>query len=208
MSQQHRDVLSYGVILVLFFSSNGVMGLMRSFDKSMTLYKKRTGVQRRWTAVKLTLVLLVVVIIGLSVLIMQSRDLNPYITKVFHSVLLVKMVSFLILALLVFTTISIIYTYGPSLTHKFRFVSAGSVFATIVSIMATSIFFFLVNNFLNYNKLYGSIGTLIAFMVWLWINTLIILMGYELNVSLLLGKLSHTGTEEGEEVPDDDSALV
>jgi membrane protein len=200
MVTQHNDVLSYGAILVLFFSSNGIMGLMRSFDKSV-MYVKRTGLQRRWTAIKLTLVVLVIIIIGLAVLIVQSRDLNPYIHKIFHSVVAVKLVSFLILALLVFTTISIIYTYAPSLTHKFPFISAGSVFATLASILATSIFFFLVNHLLYYNKLYGSIGTLIAFMVWVWINTLIILMGFELNVSILLGRLSHQNDEQqdGEE---------
>ena len=190
MGKQHHDVLSYGIILVIFFSSNGVMGLMRSFDKTLSLYVKRTGFERRWRAIGLTFVLLTIILIGLAVLIIQSRDLNPYIYKVFHSVLAVKMVSFLILTLLVFLAISVIYTYGPSLTHKFRFVSTGSVFATIATVIATSIFFFLVNNFLNYNKLYGSIGTLIAFMVWLWINTLIMLMGYLLNVSILLGELA------------------
>lgn len=190
MNKQHHDVLSYGIILVLFFASNGIMGLMRSFDSSLTLYVKRTGLQRRWAAIGLTVVMLIIIITGLAVLIMQSRDLNPYIHKMFHSVRAVKIASFIILAMLVFIAISVIYTYGPSLTHKFRFVSTGSVFATIASVLATSVFFFLVNNFLNYNKLYGSIGTLIAFMVWLWINTLIILMGYVLNVSILLGELS------------------
>jgi len=196
MTKQHHDVLSYGIILVIYFSSNGIMGLMRSFDKSLSLYVERTGMQRRWTAVKLTLMLIGVIIIGLAVLIAQSRDLNPFINKIFHSVALVKMISFVILALLVFFTISLIYTYGPSLTHKFRFISAGSVFSTIASVIATSIFFFLVNHFINYNKIYGSIGTLIAFMVWVWLNTIIILLGYELNVSILLGKLSREDEEE------------
>lgn len=190
MNTRHRDVLSYGILLILFFSSNGIMGLMRSFDKSLSLYVKRTGLERRWTAIKLTIVIIGVVILGLAILIFQSKDLNPYIHREFHSVLAVKAVSFVILALLVFVTISIIYTYGPSLKHKFKFISAGSVFATIASVVATSIFFFLVNNFINYNKVYGSIGTLIAFMVWVWLNTIIILLGYELNVSILLGKLS------------------
>lgn len=198
MAKQRAGVLSYGIILVLFFSSNGVMGLMRCFDKSLSLYKTRTGFERRWTAMKLTVMLIGVSIITLAVLIFQSKDLNPIILTVFHSLIAVKIVSGVILALLVFFTICIIYTYGPSLTHKFRFVSAGSVCATLASVVATSIFFFLVNHFLNYNKLYGSIGTLIAFMVWVWLNTIIILLGYELNVSILLGKLSREYTHEDE----------
>jgi len=190
MNTRHRDVLSYGIVLVLFFSSNGIMGLMRSFDKSLSLYVERTSFQRRWTAVKLTIVTIGVVVMGLAILVFQSKDLNPYINQQFHSILVIKAVSFLILSTLVFITISIIYTFGPSLKHKFAFISAGSVFATLGSVIATSVFFFLVNNFINYNKIYGSIGTLIAFMVWVWLNTIIILLGYELNVSILLGKLS------------------
>ena len=196
MTTQHHDVLSYGIILVLYFSSNGIMGLMRSFDKSLSLYVERTGVQRRWAAVKLTIAVIGIVIIGLAILIAQSRDLNPFINKIFHSVAAVKMISFVILGLLVFITISMIYTFGPSLKQKFRFVSAGSIFATIASILTTSVFFFLVNHLINYNKIYGSIGTLIAFMVWVWLNTIIILLGYELNVSILLGKLSHEDNDE------------
>ena len=198
MAKQHAGVLSYGIILVLFFSSNGVMGLMRCFDKSLSLYITRSGFQRRWTAMKLTLMLIGVIIITLTVLIFQSKDLNPIILTIFHSLIAVKILSGIILTLLVFITISIIYTYGPSLSHKFKFVSAGSVCATIAFVIATSVFFFLVNNFLNYNKLYGSIGTLIAFMVWVWLNTIIILLGYELNVSILLGKLSREYNDEDE----------
>ena len=70
--------------------------------------------------------------------------------------------------------------------------SVGAIFATVMSIVTTVVFFFLVNNFINYNKVYGSIGTLMAFMVWMWLNTFIIIIGYELNVSILLGKISRT----------------
>jgi membrane protein len=198
MTKQHKDVLSYGIILVLFFSSNGIMGFMRSFDKSLSLYVKRTGLQRRWTAMKLTVVLIGINIVALTVLIYQSKDLNPYILKIFHSILAVKIVSGIILALLVFVSISTIYTFAPSLKRKFNFVSTGSIFATIAIVIVTSVFFFLVNNFINYNKIYGSIGTLIAFMVWVWLNSIIILLGYELNVSKLLGKISMEEQHEKE----------
>ncbi len=198
MAKPHHNVLSFGIILVLFFSSNGVMGLMRSFDKSRSLYKKRNGLQRRWTAIKLTIMLIGVSIMALTILVFQSKNLNPIILKTFHSITLLKFVSFVILMFLVFIAISLIYFYGSSLTVRVKFVSAGSVFATVASVVATSIFFFLVNNFLNYNKVYGSIGSLIAFMAWVWLNTIIILLGYELNVSILLGKLSREENDEEE----------
>jgi membrane protein len=199
MNTQRRGFLSFGIVLVLFFSSNGVMGLMRSFDRNETIYKKRTGLQRRWTAIKLTFVLLCQALISLGVLILQVNKLNFWILQTFHNVLAVKVVSIVILILIVFVAISIIYTYGPSLTEKVKFISAGSVFATLFTMLITSVFFFLVNNFINYNKFYGSVGTLTAFMVWVWLNVLVILLGYELNVSLMLGKLSHKDDEVHEE---------
>lgn len=190
LHKPHKDILSFGVLMVLFFSSNGMMGLMKSFDKSLTFYKKRTGLQRRWTAIKLTLMLILVSIFTLAVLVLQNKTLNKLILKVIPNLLVIKVVSIVILISVIFLTFCFIYTYGPSLTHRFRFVSAGAIFATLSSMLATSVFFFLVNNFLNYNKVYGSIGTLIAFMVLVWLNTVIILLGFELNVSILLGKLS------------------
>ena len=203
MHKQHKDVLSVGILMVLFFSSNGMMGLMKTFDRSKILYKKRNGLQRRWVAIKLTVMLILVSIITIAVLILQNKSLNVLILKVFPSVVAVKVLSFVILILVIFVTFCLIYRYGPSLTHKFKFVTAGSVFATIASLTATSVFFFLVNNFLNYNKVYGSIGTLIAFMVLVWLNTVIIILGYELNVSILLGKLSQDDSEEINEEEDE-----
>ncbi len=191
MNTERNDVLGFGVVLILFFSSNGMMGLMRSFDRSLALYKKRSSLSRRWTAIKLTFVLIGVLIVSLGILIIQTERLNFYVLKIFHNILAVKILSLLIFVIIIFCAICIIYTYGPSLTHRFKFISVGSIFATSLSVITSFVFFYLVNNFINYNKVYGSIGTLIAFMVWVWLNTLVILIGYELNVSILLGKLSH-----------------
>lgn len=191
MNTERKDLLSYGILLTLFFSSNGMMGLMNSFDRSTKIHIERSGLKRRWTAIKLTVMLICVAVLSLAALILQSEALNGLILRVFNNVIVVKLLSMLILVGLVFTMISLIYTYGSSLVHKFSFVSPGSVFATILSVITTVVFFFLVNNFINYNKVYGSIGTLMAFMVWVWLNTMVILLGFELNVSILLGKFSN-----------------
>ncbi|HQE13083.1 MAG TPA: YihY/virulence factor BrkB family protein [Flavipsychrobacter sp.] len=188
LNNERKDLLSFGIILTIFFSSNGMMGLMQSFDRSHEVYKERTGLKRRWTAIKLTLLLMLVAVISLAALIIQSNALNSLILMVYDNVILVKLFSIFILVCIVFFSISIIYRYGPSLRDPIAFFSPGSILATFLFILSTAIFFFLVNNFLNYNKIYGPIGTMIAFMVWLRITTLILLLGYELNVSILLGK--------------------
>lgn len=67
---------------------------------------------------------------------------------------------------------------------KFKFISAGSTLATLLTILLSFGFAFYVNNFASYNKIYGSIGTLIVIMLWLYFNSLVLLIGYELNASI------------------------
>ena len=188
MNNERRDILSFGILLTIYFSSNGMMGLMRTFDRSVPVYVKRSKLKRRWVALKLTFMLICVAIISLGLFIIQTSAVNDLLLRIFDSIYAVKMASLLIVVAIIFCSISIIYTYGPSLTNRFKFISPGSVLATRACVIATFVFFYLVNNFINYNKVYGSIGTLIAFMVWMWLNTMVILLGYELNVSILLGK--------------------
>jgi membrane protein len=188
MNKERGGLLSFGLLLALFFSSNGMMGLMRSFDRGVPVYVKRSKLRRRWTAIKLTMILICVALLSLAVLIIQTSAVNELLLKVFNSVYAVKIFSLLIIILIIFFTISIIYVYGPSLSRRFHFISPGSVFATVMNVLTTTVFFFLVNNLLNYNKIYGPIGTLIAFMVWMWLNTFVILIGYEINIVILMAR--------------------
>ncbi|HRO42258.1 MAG TPA: YihY/virulence factor BrkB family protein [Flavipsychrobacter sp.] len=199
LSNERRDLLSFGIILALFFSSNGMMGLMRSFDRTLPVYVKRTKLRRRWTAIKLTIMLMCVALISLGVLIIQTSAVNKFLLALFESIIAVKLLSLFIVLAIIFCSISIIYTYGPSLTNRFQFISAGSVFATITNAITTTVFFFLVNNFIHYNQVYGPIGTLIAFMVWMWLNTMAILLGYELNLSILLARSARDRAKESGE---------
>lgn len=195
MNNEREGVLSFGLLLTIFFSSNGMMGMIKSFERSLPIYVKRSGLKRRWTAIKLTFMLMGVIIISMAVFIIQTQALNDILVRVFNNVAVIRITSLLIVTLIIFCAISVIYTYGPSLNQRFNFVSTGSVVATVLSVATTSIFFFLANNFIHYNQVYGSIGTLMVFMIWLWLNNMVILLGYELNVSILLAKNARTKHE-------------
>lgn len=192
LNKEQRSLLSFSLLLTLFFSSNGMIGLMRYFDKDQKVYIVRTGLQRRWAAIKLTLMLIGVVLLSIAVIILQTETVNTLLERIFDNVLILKIVSLLVLFFIIYSTIAFIYIYGPSLSHRFRFISAGAVFASVSCIVSSAVFFYAVDNFLNYNKVYGSIGTLIAFFVWLSINTRIIMLGYDLNVSILMGRIHKT----------------
>lgn len=189
MNNQRGEVLSSGILLTLFFASNGMMGLIRSFERQhLIVYVPKSELIQRWRAIKLTILLLLVAILSILVLIIQSAAVNDLLLMIFDRVWVVKLLSALIVVMILFTSISIIYRYGPTLKERVRFFSPGAIVATILCITASAVFFFMVDNFINYNKVYGSIGTLMAFMVWIWINTLVILIGYDLNVSVLMAK--------------------
>lgn len=196
MNNQRGEILSFGLLMTLYVSSNGIMALLHSFERSLPVYVKRGGVARRWTAIKLTVMLCLVLIMTLVTLIIQAKSVNVYLLMLFNNTVVVRLVSIAIVICLILVAISSIYTYGPRLSSRMKFVSPGSAFATFLIVLTSAVFFFLVNNFIQYNKVYGSLGTLMAFMIWIWLNTFVILIGYELNISILLAKNADTNRAE------------
>lgn len=200
MNNGRGEVLSFGIIFTLFFASNGMMGLIRSFERQhLSVYIPKSELVQRWKAIKLTLLLLFIALLSIVVLIIQSRAVNDLLILIFNNVWVVKLVSILVVVMILFTGISVIYRYGPSLSNRVRFFSPGAIMATSLSVIASAVFFFLVDNFIQYNKIYGSIGTLMAFMVWIWLNVFIILVGYDLNVSVMMVKKNYREAKDEED---------
>ncbi|MCH8331638.1 MAG: YihY/virulence factor BrkB family protein, partial [Bacteroidetes bacterium] len=98
------------------------------------------------------------------------------------------LVRWVVILLLFFNGISLIYYFGPSIKKRFKWFSAGSSTATVFSIMISLAFTFYVNNFGQYNKLYGSIGTLFVIMLWFYLNAMVLLIGFELNSGIAVIK--------------------
>jgi len=147
-------LISFTFILSLFFASNAVMGLMRSFNKEYIGFHKIKGLKKRWRALKLTALLFGLLLICLLLLLVQSNVLNWLGVKniqVRHLILYGKW--FFIIAL-IFYSYGFIYKYAPSTTKRWKLVSPGAVIATSLSILATIGFSAFVNNFGRYNILY------------------------------------------------------
>jgi membrane protein len=177
-------LLSFGFILLLFFGSNGMMGLMRSFNKNYMGARKRTGLKKRWIAIRLTLLIMSLLLACLLLLIMQGvilKWMGVTNTTVRNAIDLLR---WGLIISLIFYSIAFIYKYAPDINKKWRLASPGSILATSLSIIGTIGFSVFVNNFGKYGALYGSIGTVIVLMSLIYINSLILLVGYELNVSI------------------------
>jgi membrane protein len=199
MNNKRKELLSIGFLFTIFLSSNGVMGILRSFDRDSPAHIKRTGMARRWKALRLTFGLMFVFLISIALIIIQTNLLDKYLVDLIGSTTIVKLISWITLVFIIYITICILYKYGPSLHHRFRFFSTGALIATILFVVISYGFFFIANHFVNYNKVYGSIGTLLMFMAWMFITGLVILIGYEINLAIMMhaGRISKREKELG-----------
>jgi len=180
-------LLSFGILMVIYYASNAMMGIIQTFDKSI-LHAKTNFLHRRWTAIKLTLLLIMLVIS--TVLLMIGHDaLEKILRHYFHfnhenKLWWWESTRWFLIVLLIFFGISIIYRYAPSVEKKWDFISPGSLLATFLTLTSTIGFSYWVTHFGSYNKVYGSIGTVLIIMLLINFNALILLIGFELNVSI------------------------
>lgn len=192
IKNQNGGLLTFGFVAALFFSSNGIMALMRSFNKASLLQDHRPGWKKRRTAIVLTFIISIMLIVGVSLIVAGNYIINLLeqyeIIKGSFTKYSLQLLNWVIILLLFFSIISTLYYFAPASTKKFKFISAGSSLATFLSIVTSSGFAFYVNNFNSYNKIYGSIGTLIVIMIWLYLNSMILLIGFELNASIKILK--------------------
>jgi membrane protein len=188
-----RDgLLSLGAVLALFFSSNGMMTLMSGFDKAYNdTFKPRTWYKTRLVAIALTIILSLLLIISLIMMVVEGKVMD-YVRNVYHIpegiLVMVSIFNWLFSVFMVYTGISLIYAFGPSMLRRIPFINIGSIVATVLSLLTSLGFSYFINNFGRYNEIYGSIGALIVMMVWIQFNSFIMLVGFELNASLAVQK--------------------
>ena len=186
--KQNGKLLSFGVIAALYFATNGISNLMRAFNSSSLIIEKRSWLKRRMIATVLTIVISIALLIAIGIMIegqLLIRFLQHHLasTSGFWR-FLINLFRWLIIICIFFVTVSMLYRYGPAHKLKWKFFNPGSILATGLAILTSLGFTYYINNFSSYNKLYGSIGTLIVVMLWLYLNSLILLIGFELNASI------------------------
>jgi membrane protein len=185
----HRgDLLSFGFFLAIWFASNGMLSMMKGLEKDYaSVFKRRTPVQKRLIAIQLTF-LIALVLVASVILVIMGNTILTFVFKYIKADLLTR-VSFLALRwlavlLLFYTVFSTIYRFGSSTRRPIPFINPGAILATVLTLITSWGFSFYVDNFGNFNKVYGSIGTLIVLMVWIQLNCMVLLIGFELNAGI------------------------
>ena len=177
-------LLSLGFLLSLFFSSNAIMGIMRSFDKNYLGFRKRSDLHKRLAAIKITVVLFLIVFACILLLIGRGAVLKWLGIESALVRELIMNARWLVIILLFFACISYIYRHAPAVHKKWHLINPGSILATVLMLLPTLLFSWWVTRFGNYNQVYGSIGTVLILMLLIFINSLVLLIGFELNVSI------------------------
>lgn len=188
VSHQRGGLLSFGFLFALYVSAEGILTLMLWFNKSFHGSHQRSKFKQRLIAISLTIMLAIITFMAILMILANELAISfllkhHLMTNAFHYYLL-QVLKWVVLISLCFCGISLLYFFGPSERKKLYFVNAGASLATLLILLTSLGFNFFINNFARYNKVYGSIGTLIIILIWIYLNSLVLLVGYELNVSI------------------------
>lgn len=184
-------LLSFGFLLAIYFSSNGMMAMMQAFEKSyVKTFRRRNFLKKRLIAAGLTL-LIGLFIVASTVFVILGDSILNWMTELIKwssgTAFLVSLLRWFIMLLLYYVVIGTIYRYGAATIKRFSYFSPGVTLATVLSLATSVAFSFYVdgfNRYDTYSKFYGSIATIIIVMLWLQLNSLILIIGFELNAAI------------------------
>jgi membrane protein len=185
MGTSHQGLLSSGFILSILLMTNGINAILGGFEMSEHITITRGFFKQYFISLAISLVLSMILIITVSAIVItevmiQKINIQGYVADI--SVIEWSRYGFIILMILI--TTAILYKFGTKETSKISFISYGAVFTTILIIISSYIFGVYVEKFARYNELYGSIGTLLVLMFYIWINCMVLLLGFELNATI------------------------
>jgi membrane protein len=187
LNKQRGGLLSIGLFVALYYASNAMIGLMRSFNKSLPL--RHQEFFRKQADCYSAYLVMILLLIGCIVILVTQDELLKYIFKALNVHRrsmkgLVKSLRWIVIIPLFYFTIAFIYRHAPSIQKKWVFFPAGSALACILFFLFSLLFSWIINQFGSYNKVYGSIGTILILMIVIYFNAMILLVGFELNVSI------------------------
>jgi membrane protein len=199
VTHKSGGLLLFMFIATVIFSTNGIHAVIHAFVVSAHSFKSRSWVNQRKISVVLLLIIIFMIAVAGFLVIFGKITLNRlvaiHIIKRHFVIYFLTFLRWAVVVTLLFLAISFLYYFAPAKKTGFKFFSPGSTLATFLFILTSLGFSAYVNNFGQYNKLYGSIGTLMVILLWLYLNSIAILIGFELNLSIIEAR-----SEEGHQL--------
>lgn len=194
-NNKYAELLSFGFILSIFLMTNGVNAILSGFEYTYHQIETRTVIRQYIVSLAISLVLTLFLLITVGVIIfieffVKSLNEQGMVNDANYWVGILQVV---ILIVMLYVVITFLYYFGTREGKNISFLSPGSILTIILFMLNFKIFKIYIEKFAQYNQLYGSIGTVLVIMLFIWLNSIILLLGFELNASLL--KLHHKHLE-------------
>ena len=187
LNNKQGGLLSIGFIMAAIFATNGINSVISGLTFSYHDLELRSIVSQYVVSFYLTFILTFLIVISGAIVILSEIFVNKFsdndlIAEYIPD--LIRVGRYLILAIMLFFSVSLIFYYGPKTNQHWKFISPGAFLTTILIVVISYLFGIYVSNFGQYNKLYGSIGTLLVIMLWMYVLAIVLLIGFDLNASI------------------------
>lgn len=187
INNQYSGLLSFGFLLSIFLMTNGINAIFGGFENSYHVIELRNGFKTYIVSLGVSLLTSLFLIITVTLVILYQVALTKIDERGWLNTNDLNLFyygrTFLFLVM-IFTIVSLLFRYGTKQGKEIKFFSPGAILTTLVSLFTFYLFGIYVVKFAKYNQLYGSIGTLLILMLFVWLNAIILLLGFELNASL------------------------
>lgn len=183
---QYSGLLSFGFLTSIFLMTNGVNAIFGGFEYSYHVKISRNIIKQYFIALGVSIILSLLFLITVAIMIYFEIGIQDLKTKglVDDSVFWIQIGRGLFFIVMIYMAVSILYNYGIKNIQKKPIFSAGAILTTLLTLLLFYLFAIYVEQFQQYNKLYGSIGTLLILMLFVWLNSVVLLLGFELNASM------------------------
>jgi membrane protein len=184
-NNRYSGLLSFGFIASIFLMTNGVNAILGGFEYSYHITEMRNVIKQYFVSMLMAFLLsfILLLIVAFNVyfqLVISDLKSSGWLE---NDVYLIQIGRILTLVILVFSSVLFLYRYGTKRNVGNVFIP-GAVLTTSLTIVMFQLFAVYVLKFATYNELYGSIGTLLILMLFVWLNSIILLLGFELNASI------------------------
>ena len=179
-------LLSFVFILSLFLSANGVNAIFSAFQYSFHVSVNRSFFRQYLVALGVAIFLALLLLTSVGVILYGEFIIRDFQSRAYidNDLFWIQFFQFLVFLIMIYVIIATLYYFGTKEGKSSSFFSIGAVVTTVLFLLTTYFFGIYINNFSNYNELYGSIGALLILMLYIWINANLLLLGFELNVSI------------------------
>lgn len=194
MSIEHGGLMSIGLLLAFYFSTSAVSSFFRGFNMGDKEFGQVSFIKEQLYSILVMIMFVALLLLSIVLMTMGQRLLSVFFVKIhFYNdfvIFLINLLRWLIAIFALIVAMSLLYHFGDPRSKKFKLFTPGTLLFTGLFIVGTLLFNFYISNISTYNVLYGSIGGLIIFVMWIYFNCILILVGYELNKSIAKARIN------------------